>query len=224
MKQKIFYFSILLIFILICTLVFRLHFNTKKEKSSISTQLIQPKTISTCSNQDIYQLVFQYVNNKENAQISVGASTNTQDVQIQKVSTELLNRYTKIIVELNAPKEVSYFDLTLNINNKNYILKNITHHNYHTKDPIAYSLSGLQENPEYKYEIGTHTHVGLDYKDIRNLSFGLLQETLTDISYKSIHEAELISNAVFPSIIGVYYIENNHTTCIGNTYRSIYLE
>ena len=70
----------------------------------------------------------------------------------------------------------------------------------------------------------TYTHVGLDHKDIRKLTFGLLQETLRDITYQNKHEAELISNAVFPSIIGVYYIENNQTTCIGNTYRSINIE
>lgn len=119
---------------------------------------------------------------------------------------------------------MSYFDLTLNINNKSYTVKNIAHHNFHTKAPVAYSLSMLQESPDFRHETGTYTHVGLDHKDIRKLTFGLLQKTLRDITYQNKHEAELISNAIFPSIIGVYYIENNQTTCIGNTYRSINIE
>ena len=224
MKQKITYFSILLIFILICTLVFYAQISTKKEKPSLSEQLIQPAVIATCSNQNTYQLVLQYVHDKEATQISVGASINNPNVQVQKISTEPRKSYTKIILDLEAPKEESYFNLTLNINNTDYTLKNITHHNYHTKDPVAYSLSMLQEMPDFRHETGTFTHVGLDHKDIRKLTFGLLGETITDIKYTNKHEAELISDTIFPSVIGVYYIENNQTTCIGNTYRSIDIE
>lgn len=222
--KHIFHFFILLISILSISLLFYFYANTKKEKPSLSDQLIQPEVIATCSNQNTYQLVLQYVHDKEATQISVGASIDDPNIQVQKIFTEPRNSYTKIILDLEAPKEESHFNLTLNINDKNYTIKNITHHNYHTKDPIAYSLSMLQESPDFRHETETYTHVGLDHKDIRQLTFGLLQETLTDIVYQNKHEAELISNAIFPSIIGVYYIENNQTTCIGNTYRSIDIE
>lgn len=89
--KHIFHVCILLASILSLSLLFYFYTGTKKEKTSLSEQLIQPEVIATCSNQNTYQLVLQYVHNKENTQISVGASTNTQDVQIQKVSTELLN-------------------------------------------------------------------------------------------------------------------------------------
>ena len=222
--KHIFHFFILLISILSISLLFYFYANTKKEKPSLSDQLIQPEVIATCSNQNTYQLVLQYVHDKEVTQISVGASIDDPTIQVQKIFTEPRNSYTKIILDLEAPKEESHFNLTLNINDKNYTIKNITHHNYHTKDPIAYSLSMLQESPDFRHETETYTHVGLDHKDIHQLTFGLLQETLTDIDYQNKHEAELISNAIFPSIIGVYYIENNQTTCIGNTYRSIDIE
>lgn len=89
--KHIFHVFILLASILSLSLLFYFYAGTKKEKTSLSEQLIQPEVIATCSNQNTYQLVLQYVHNKENTQISVGVSTNTQDVQIQKVSTELLN-------------------------------------------------------------------------------------------------------------------------------------
>lgn len=222
--KHIFHVFILLASILSLSLLFYFYAGTKKEKTSLSEQLIQPEVIATCSNQNTYQLVLQYVHNKEATQISVGASIDDPNVQVQKVSTEPRNTYTKIILDLKAPKEESHFNLTLNINNKNYILKNITHHNFHTKAPVAYSLSMLQESPDFRHETGTYTHVGLDHKDIRKLTFGLLQKTLRYITYQNKHEAELISNAIFPSIIGVYYIESNQTTYIGNTYRSINIE
>lgn len=222
--KHIFHFFILLISILSISLLFYFYAGAKKEKPSLSEQLIQPEVIATCSNQNTYQLVLQYVHDKEATQISVGASIDDPTIQVQKIFTDPRNSYTKIILDLEAPKEESHFNLTLNINDKNYTIKNITHHNYHTKDPIAYSLSMLQESPDFRHETETYTHVGLDHKDIRQLTFGLLQETLTDIVYQNKHEAELISNAIFPSIIGVYYIENNQTTCIGNTYRSIDIE
>ena len=222
--KHIFHFFILLISILSISLLFYFYANTKKEKPSLSDQLIQPEVIATCSNQNTYQLVLQYVHDKEATQISVGASIDDPTIQVQKIFTEPRNSYTKIILDLEAPKEESHFNLTLNINNKNYTVKNITHHNFHTKDPVDYSLSTLQESPDFRHETGTYTHVGLDHKDIRQLTFGLLQETLTDIAYQNKHEAEVISNAIFPSITGVYYIENNQTTCIGNTYRSIDIE
>lgn len=41
---------------------------------------------------------------------------------------------------------------------------------------------------------------------------------LEDFDLKKIYQS------IFPSIIGVYYIENNQTTCMGNTYRSIDIE
>lgn len=123
--KHIFHVFILLASILSLSLLFYFYAGTKKEKTSLSEQLIQPEVIATCSNQNTYQLVLQYVHNKEATQISVGASIDDPNVQVQKVSTEPRNTYTKIILDLKAPKEESHFNLTLNINDKNYTVKTL---------------------------------------------------------------------------------------------------
>ena len=217
--------SILLLIITMLTIC--VGCSTKKEVSPTSLYFEQP-TVTTCSNDSNLNLQIRFLTNDMNFKVSnyqVKSSNKEVMVKDSKFSYSENDDNTLIInfnLDLTVPTGKSNFDLKFNVNDKEYILKDITHVNYNNNFKFD-GVSQIFHSP-YCPENGSISQyineIELKNFDISNADFFILGEEINSVDKVSSNEVHITSTNNKPAIVGYACTVNGKTYCIGNSYHT----
>lgn len=214
-----------------CLLVYLLWDHTNNRNDNKSENHVKPyfetPSIHTCSNSSDLFFELRYVEkskNEEGIECNIGISN--EKVSIERTSIKSItandNTIYTISFYLNTPPGEALFDLNVAINGENYVIKNITNHNFNTEEIVPRSIHAsetfipLTDSDSNEFV----NRITLDNKDITNIEFGVLSEKLVSVDKIDSHSADIVTEATEPGIVGYYIVENNQKACISNVYHT----
>lgn len=200
--------------------------NDNKSENHVKPYFETP-SIHTCSNSSDLFFELRYVEkskNEEGIECNIGISN--EKVSIKRTSIKSItandNTIYTISFYLNTPPGEALFDLNVAINGENYVIKNITNHNFNTEEIVPRSIHASETFiPLTDSDLNEFVNrITLDNKDITNIEFGVLSEKLVSVDKIDSHSADIVTEATEPGIVGYYIVENNQKACISNVYHT----
>lgn len=201
--------------------------NDNNESENHVKPYFETPSIHTCSNSNDLFFELRYVERSEKDEgIECNLGISNEEVTIEKTSIKSIKENGNIIYfisfHLNTPPGEVQFDLNAAINGENYVIKNITNHNFNTEEIVPRSIYASQDFIPLTDSNSNEfvNHITLDDKDITDIEFDVLSEKLVSVDKIDSHSADIVTEATEPGIIGYYIVENNQKACISNVYHT----
>lgn len=229
MKKRMIICVILVIIIIVVSGTIYLAYTSNEKKAKNKITYMENPTIQSCSNDENLLLNLRFLTSEYPLEsYSVYSSNKNIVPKIEDISEFKKNNGNKVFtfhLNIKVPKGVSQFDLTFNINDKEYFVKNIENNNFNipdeksSKEFVIYSPyvndGDIQE---------FNNNIVFKGKDITGANFGILGEEILEKNLINKNSVELISQNNKPAIVGYFYEKNNQKVCIANSYHTEYLE
>ena len=185
MKKRMIICVILVIIIIVVSGTIYLAYTSNEKKAKNKITYMENPTIQSCSNDENLLLNLRFLTSEYPLEsYSVYSSNKNIVPKIEDISEFKKNDGNKVFtfhLNIKVPKGVSQFDLTFNINDKEYFVKNIENNNFNipdeksSKEFVIYSPyvndGDIQE---------FNNNIVFKGKDITGANFGILGEEILE--------------------------------------------
>lgn len=199
--------------------------NNKNEPQKHFEPYLETPAINTCTNTNSLLLELAYASNEDHVgSFNIGASNEKvtlENTNVRSIKSDNGSFVHYLTITLNVPSGEVQFDLNITINDKEHVIKDITNHNFDTKDIVPQSIIAKSNIHEISDSSPTTfvTEVTLDGKDVNEIEFGILSENIKEIEKIDRHSVNIVTETSTPTITGYYIVENNQKACINNVYH-----